>query len=410
RSPEDRAQALLSLLSRYHVLELGESVVSEEEATGQGQPAVTVKSSTQDAARAQMEEDHEEAGKQQPHEEEEEAETRNPEMEWIPVKNTGKPIERSTVEEETGQGRRVDEQVDTSDTASTDAQEEQAKGDEGQPHRGGNTTSPEGGDGGDSNGRDRSPRAESDESGRRSVDGRGQPAGVARFSRLGRKDCEVAFFELVLDERNREGRLLRRFLTMAQAKKSPPPPPPPPPSSSSNPAKKTAMPWSSSGDAAGTGVKTATTLATTAAGMFSSMRRRAARGSSAAGASGGASVKVGDKKTGGAAKTASPSAGREPGSATSSSATVGKTGGVTRDSEEGDGAVGPQVVKAFINYFSKEYLVNMFDVPDFLVPTLTELVTLLVFRQARRLVFGYDRRRVTNNDKAWREKASTKTD
>ncbi|CAN0200544.1 unnamed protein product [Ectocarpus fasciculatus] len=47
----------------------------------------------------------------------------------------------------------------------------------------------------------------------------------------------------------------------------------------------------------------------------------------------------------------------------------------------------------------------MFDVPDFLVPTLTELVTLLVFRQARRLVFGYDRRRVTNNDKAWREKA-----
>lgn len=56
-----------------------------------------------------------------------------------------------------------------------------------------------------------------------------------------------------------------------------------------------------------------------------------------------------------------------------------------------------------------QYLVNRFDVPDWLVPSLTELVTLLVFRQARRLVFGYDRRCVTKNDRAWREKASAST-
>ncbi|CBJ30986.1 hypothetical protein Esi_0227_0036 [Ectocarpus siliculosus] len=443
RSPEDRAQALLSLLSRYHVLELGESVVSGEEETGQDQP--TVKSSPQDLGGTQVEEDREEAGKQQPREEEGEAETRNPETERVPAENTGRPIERrKTVEDEADQGKRVDEQANASGTISTGVQDEQAKGDEGEPHRGGKSTSPEGGDGtspedgdgtspesgdgtspeggdgtspesgdgkspqgsdgGDSRGRDHPPRAESDES-RRSVDGWGPPAGSARFSRLGRKDCEVAFSELMLDERNREGRLLRRFLTMAQADKSPPPPPPPPPPpSSSNPAKKTTtMSWSSSGGATGTGGK-ATTLATTAASMFSSMRRRAARGSNA---SGGSSVKAGDDKNGaGAAKTT----GREPGSATTASATVGKTGAVTGDGEEGEGPVGPQVVKAFINYFSKEYLVNMFDVPDFLVPTMTGLVALLVFRQARRLVFGYDRRRVAKSDEAWREKASAKTD
>ncbi|CAM9488081.1 unnamed protein product [Ectocarpus sp. 12 AP-2014] len=411
RSPEDRAQALLSLLSRYHVLELGESVVSGEEETGQDQPTVkqdqpTVKSSPQDPGGTQVEEDREEAGKQQPRKEEGEAETRNPETERVPVENTGRPIERRRiVEEEADQGRRVDEQTNASGTISTDVQDDQSKGDEGELHRGGKSTSPEdgdgtspeGGDGGDSSGRDHPPRAESDES-RRSVDGWGPPAGSARFSRLGRKDCEVAFFELMLDERNREGRLLRRFLTMAQANKSPPPPPPPPPSSS-NPARETTtMPWSFSGDATGTGGKT-TTLATTAASMFSSMRRRAARGSNAGG---GSSVKAGDDKTrGGAVSTA----GREPGSVTAASATVGKTGAITGDSEEGEGPVGPQVVKAFINYFSKEYLVKMFDVPDFLVPTLTKLVALLVFRQARRLVFGYDRRRVAKNDEAWQEKA-----
>ncbi|CAN0103492.1 unnamed protein product, partial [Ectocarpus sp. 12 AP-2014] len=430
RSPEDRAQALLSLLSRYHVLELGESVVSGKEETGQDQLTIkqdqpTVKSSPQDPGGTQVEEDRDEAGKQQPRKDEGGGETRNPETERVPVESTGRPIEkRRIVEEEADQGKRVDEQTKASgtiSTISTGVQDEQAKGDEGKPHRGdkggdgrspedgdgkspegGDGTSPEGGDGGDSSGRDHPPRAESDES-RRSVDGWGQPAGSTRFSRLGRKDCEVAFFELMLDERNREGRLLRRFLTMAQANKSPPPPPPPPPSSS-NPAKKTtAMPWSFAGDATGTGGKT-TTLATTAASMFSSMRRRAARGSNAGG---GPSVKAGDDKTrGGAVNTA----GREPGSVTAASATVGKTGAIPGDSEEGEGPVGPQVVKAFINYFSKEYLVKMFDVPDFLVPTLTKLVALLVFRQARRLVFGYDRCRVAKNDEAWREKASFKAD
>lgn len=54
-----------------------------------------------------------------------------------------------------------------------------------------------------------------------------------------------------------------------------------------------------------------------------------------------------------------------------------------------------------------QYLVNKFHVPDLLVPSLTELVALLVFRQARRLVFGYGRRRVVESDLAWREKAST---
>lgn len=54
----------------------------------------------------------------------------------------------------------------------------------------------------------------------------------------------------------------------------------------------------------------------------------------------------------------------------------------------------------------QQYLVNKFDVPDFLVPSLTDLVALLVFRQARSLVFGYDRRRVMERDLAWREKAS----
>ena len=49
---------------------------------------------------------------------------------------------------------------------------------------------------------------------------------------------------------------------------------------------------------------------------------------------------------------------------------------------------------------------NKFHVPDVLVPSLTDLVALLVFRQARRLVFGYDRRRVRALDSVWTKKAS----
>ncbi|CAN0473315.1 unnamed protein product, partial [Ectocarpus sp. 8 AP-2014] len=123
RSPEDRAQALLSLLSRYHVLELGESVVSGEEETGQDQPTVkqdqpTAKSSPQDPGGTQVEEDREEAGKQQPREEEGEAETRNPETERVPAENTGRPIERRrTVEEEADQGRQAGLLTPTSRTS-----------------------------------------------------------------------------------------------------------------------------------------------------------------------------------------------------------------------------------------------------------------------------------------------------
>lgn len=84
-------------------------------------------------------------------------------------------------------------------------------------------------------------------------------------------------------------------------------------------------------------------------------------------------MKVGEDKTrGGAAKTA----GREPGSSTAASETVGKRGAVTGDSEEEEGPVGPQVVKAFINYFSKEVgkrkRVNSFGVKKLLCSTKIE--------------------------------------
>lgn len=62
--------------------------------------------------------------------------------------------------------------------------------------------------------------------------------------------------------------------------------------------------------------------------------------------------------------------------------------------------------RAYVHARNPQYLVDKFHVPDALVPSLTELVALLVFRQARRLVFGYDRRRVVESDLAWREKAS----
>lgn len=102
---------------------------------------------------------------------------------------------------------------------------------------------------------------------------------------------------------HREGRLLRRFLTMAQAKKSPPSLS----CSSAEPPAKTVR---------------ANSLAAAARGVVSSI---SLKGSGSA----DATARTSDRRT-----------------------EVASQGG--GDEWEGDGAVGPRVVQAFINYFSKE--------------------------------------------------------
>lgn len=57
--------------------------------------------------------------------------------------------------------------------------------------------------------------------------------------------------------------------------------------------------------------------------------------------------------------------------------------------------------------FAMQYLKERFDVPDILVPALSELVASLVFRQARPLLLGYDRGPVAANDLVWRHKVSS---
>eukprot|EP00904_Undaria_pinnatifida_P014001 jgi/Undpi1/9731/HiC_scaffold_27.g12187.m1 len=215
------------------------------------------------------------------------------------------------------------------------------------------------------------------------------------FLKEGKKGCEEIFFELMLDERTREGRLLRRFLTMAQARKSPPlsasssfssPPPP---------AKS---------------VRVASFAAATAASVVCSLSSmgRGDGGNASTDASTDADPKANAnaKPDANALKANKIGSGKPSDKAVVGVASAGATVGVSnratgQEEWDGDGAVGPQVVRAFINYFSKE-----FDVPDILVPSLTELVALLVFRKARRLVFGYDKRSVMQRDQAWREKAS----
>eukprot|EP00752_Nemacystus_decipiens_P016764 g15002.t1 len=272
-----------------------------------------------------------------------------------------------------------------------------------------------------------------------SEDARRRAATRAGFSTRTREECEQAFVELMLDERNREGRLLRRFLTMAQARNSPAAPTSPSSSPSSSsyssssaaaatarrpPAANHARPDSRGTPPAGAGASVGYKIADAAAGAFSSLRVRA-WGTSSPSASGGGGHAPGDPnpaRAGVAARVAGVGEGAGTGAARVTQRRSGAPGTAAgekgrgkghgqkkgqAEGEDWDGSVGPQVVKAFINYFSKEYLVNKFHVPDVLVPSLTELVALLVFRQARRLVFGYDRRRVKESDLAWREKSRT---
>lgn len=182
-------------------------------------------------------------------------------------------------------------------------------------------------------------------------------------------------------KQNREGRLLRRFLTMAQAKKSP--------AASSaavrprRPAARHIEPDPKSGPAAGLGARVGH-IAGAAVGAFSALRARARGGASGHNASGQA---AGEASSAGADRAAnggavgrgasggpgSSSAGAGPArttrwwSAAAAAAAVetaaGETGAggsggkgpeVEVEEEDWDGSVGPQVVKAFINYFSKE--------------------------------------------------------
>lgn len=158
----------------------------------------------------------------------------------------------------------------------------------------------------------------------------------------------LLFLASVNSNESSEGRLLRRFLTMAQARKSPPlsasssfssPPPP---------AKS---------------VRVASFAAATAASVVCSLSSmgRGDGGNASTGASTDADPKANAnaKPDANALKANKIGSGKPSDKAVVGVASAGATVGVSnratgQEEWDGDGAVGPQVVRAFINYFSKE--------------------------------------------------------
>lgn len=160
---------------------------------------------------------------------------------------------------------------------------------------------------------------------------------------------------------------------MAQAKNSPPAPASSP-AAAAPPRPRAAAPGAkldSLSRPAGVGASVGYKIADAATGAFSSMRALA-RGGSGHNASGGAS---GGGQTAGTATPASAdrpdvhvnTVGEDEGGVNTRTAqrrsaadkpAAGENGGAKgrekKEEEDWDGSVGPQVVKAFINYFSKE--------------------------------------------------------
>ncbi|CAM9255079.1 unnamed protein product, partial [Scytosiphon promiscuus] len=316
RSTEDRAETLLSLVSRYHNLEVEEATADKGETCerkdrrGMREPATAGRRAAPAA----------DVGSQ--------------------TGGSSNSVAAHLKQEEVGDGENQEDGPRRENGAAMTASDDGSDGADDESGSGGGVSGG-GGRGGRGDGGDRSPgstghatedrehrRPAEDQEGstgalleggggddasgdvgsgkvREGQSGGGEGAAArtvgGRFSRRSRKECEEAFFELMLDERNREGRLLRRFLTMAQAKKSPPSSSL---ASSSASSRTLSLSSSSSSSSAAAprpgahqkpseaaGVASASSvggsLAAAAAGAFSSLRWRA-KGSGSGGGGGSA--------------------------------------------------------------------------------------------------------------------------